>query len=300
MSVVFRRGQELSRANGLSIYLKSKDGTPRNAAEITYSVYDFTAGVEVPIPALSNQVPLNAGIGEYYAAFVIPVDANVGEYRIRWSMREYVSSPSAQVVQKFAIVADPVQTVSLPGASANELDLIRSLRILLRDNNPARNYRFAPPAGEESVNGQTRVFGYVWEDYELLEFLRTSLDSVNMYPPQTFFSTLDELITNQRSWRTLLLTGAMHDALVAVAANWVLEEFGYSIGGVSLDLEKSSKYQSLASDAQSRFQEFVTNAKETVKVIRGLKQSRYGIGIRSSFGPSVGRGALTPRRFIGL
>ena len=299
MSVTFRRGQELGRSNGLNIFLKSKSGSTKNAAEITYSIYDFTTGTEVLLPP-ANRVPVNAAVGEYYANFVVPIDANIGEYRIRWYIREYLNSPQSQVVQKFAIVDNATQVVTVPGISAIEYDLIRGLRIMLRDNNPARNYHFAPPTGEETVNQFNRVFGYVWEDIELLEFLRVSNDSINMYPPQTFYETLDELMTRHRNWRTLLFTGAMVHAINAVTLNWILEEFGYSIGGVSLDLEKSSKYQSMANDAQSRFQEFVTQAKETVKVIRGLKQSRYGIGIRSSFGPNVGRGALTPRRFIGV
>lgn len=300
MSVVFKRGQELSRSNGLNIFLKSKDGTPKNAAEITYSVYDFTTGIEVLLPALANRTPVNASVGEYYAPFVIPIDANLGEYRVRWYVREYLDSPQAQIVQKFAVVENSAQLVSIPGSSNVELDLVRQLRIFLRDNNPARNYRFAPPAGEEATNGQTRVFGYVWEDGELLEFLRWSLDSINMHPPATFFDTLDDLMVRQRSWRTLLLTGASVHAFRGVTANWILEEFGYSIGGVSLDLEKSSKYQSMMNDMQAQFKDAVEPAKETVKIFRGLKQSRYGTGIRSSFGPSVGRGALTPRRFIGL
>jgi hypothetical protein len=215
-------------------------------------------------------------------------------------MREYLNSPLAEVVQKFAIVSDSTQIVSVPGITNIEVDLVHGLRIMLRDNNPARNYHFAPPAGEEAVNQFTRVFGYIWEDCELLEFLRVSNDSINMYPPQTFYQTLDQLMLQHRNWRTLLLTGAMVHAINAISLNWVLEEFGYSIGGVSLDLEKSSKYQSISNDAQTRFQEFVTQAKDTVKVIRGLRQSRYGVGIRSSFGPSVGRGALTPRRFLGI
>ena len=98
----------------------------------------------------------------------------------------------------------------------------------------------------------------------------------------------------------MVLTGAMVYALEALAINWVAEEFDYSIGGVSLSIEKSSKYQSMSESAQSRFETMVEAAKETVKIMRGLKQSRFGIGIRSSFGPSVGRGALTPRRFLGI
>jgi len=37
----------------------------------------------------------------------------------------------------------------------------------------------------------------------------------------------------------------------------------------------------------------------TTKYIRGLQQPKYGIGIRSAFGPNVGRGVLSPRGFIG-
>ncbi len=299
MAVTFRRGQELSRANGLNIFTKAKDGTPKNAAEIYYNIYDFTTGVEVLQPP-TNRRPANPCTGEYYASFIIPLDANIGNYRIRWYMKEYLNSPTAEVVMPFSIVDNATQIVTIPGITPIEYDLIRGTRIMLRDNNPARNYHFVPPASEESVNQFTRVFGYVWEDEELLEFLRVSNDSINMYAPQTFYSTLDQLIAEHRDWRTLLLTGAMFHALTAVAGNWILDEFGYSIGGISLDLEKSAKYQSLAGDVYERFKEFVVAAKETVKIMRGLRQSRYGIGIRSSFGPSVGRGALTPRRFLGI
>lgn len=299
--VIFRRNQELGRANGLSIFLKSKDGSPKNAASISYNVYDFTTGMEVLLPP-TDRVPVNPSVGEYYASFIVPVDANIGDYRIRWKFREYVNSSQAQVVQEFAVVADTTQTVCLPGSTTVEQDMVKSLRVLLRDNNPARNYHFVPPSGEESVNQMNRVFGYIWEDPELLEYLNVALDIVNMYPPRTSYSSLDQLLSENRGWRSLVLTGAMVYALQALSINWIVDEFGYSIGGVSLDLEKSGKYQGMAESIDGRFKEMLssdTGAKATVKVIRGLQQSRYGIGIRSSFGPSVGRGALTPRRFIG-
>ncbi len=299
MGVVFKRSQELGRQSGLNLFLKSKDGAPKNAAEISYDIYDFTTGVEVLLPPQSR-APVNPAIGEYYASFVVPIDANIGQYRVRWSFREYVGSQKVSVLQEFGVVQDPAQTVILPGATSLELDLVRGLRIMLRDNNPSRNYHFMPPSGEESVNQFTRVFGHIWEAEELLEFLRISNDSINMYPPQTFYADLNQLMTQHGNWRTLLLTGAMVYAIQAVAINQIGDEFSYSIGGVSLDIEKSSKYQSMASDADARFKEFVVAAKETVKVIRGLQQSRYGVGIRSSFGPSTGRGSLTPRRFLGI
>ena len=302
MSVVFRRGQQLGRSDGLSIFLKDKGGSPKNAAQIFYDIYDFTTGIEVLLPP-SNKVPQNPSIGEYFANFIVPIDANVGNYRIRWKAREYLNSPQANILQEFAILADPAQIISIPNISVNQADMIKSMKVLLRDNNPARNYHFMPPSGEESVNKMNRVFGNIWEDNELLEYLRVSLDIVNMYPPRTFYSTLDQLMQQNAGWRSLVLTGAMVYALQALSLNWVADEFAYSIGGVSLDLDKSSKYQSMAESIDGRFKEMLsadTGAKATIKIVRGIQQSKYGVGIRSSFGPSVGRGALTPRRFVGL
>lgn len=279
--------------------MKTQGGTMKDVAEIFYNIYDFTTGVEVLLPP-TDRGPVHSAVGEYYASFFVPTDANVGRYRLRWYFRQKTGSPQVQVEQDFDIVADTTQIVTLPGITAVEFDLIRSLRIMLRDNNPDRNYHFAPPTGEESVNQFTRVFGFLWEDYELLEFLRISLDGINSKPPMTFYRTLDQLIAQNRPWRTVLLEGAMIHALFGIALNWVVDEFDYSIGGVSLSIEKSSKYQSMSSDIQSRFETDVEAAKETVKIFKGLRQSKFGVGIRSSFGPSVGRGALTPRRFMGV
>jgi hypothetical protein len=294
-----KRGQEVGRGDGLSIYMKTQGGSMKNVAEIFYNIYDFTTGVEVLLPP-TDRTPVNAAVGEYYASFFVPRDANLGKYRLRWFFRQKVGSTQVEVESDFDVVADATQIVTLAGVTPVETDLIRALRIMLRDNNPDRNYHFSPPTGEESINQFTRVFGFLWEDYELLEFLRVSLDSINSKPPMTFYRTLDELISRNRPWRTVLLEGAMIHAIFAIALNWVVDEFDYSIGGVSLSIEKSSKYQSMASDLEARFTTDVTDAKETVKIFMGLKQSKFGVGIRSSFGPSVGRGALTPRRFLGV
>ena len=295
---VFKRGQETARGD-LPLYLKTRSGNMKSVAEVFYNIYDATTGIEVLLPP-TDRTPVNPTIGEYYAGFIIPRDANLGKYVIRWKFREKIGSPQVQTFEWFDIVENTTQIVTMSGITAVEFDLIRALRIMLRDNNPDRNYHFAPPTSEESINQFTRVFGFLWEDPELLEFLRVSLDAINSYPPMTFYSTLDDLIARNRAWRTVLLYGAMIHAITAISMNWIADEFDYSIGGVSLSIEKSQKYQSMASDIQSRFNDQVTAAKETVKIFRGLRQSKFGVGIRSSFGPSVGRGALTPRRFLGI
>lgn len=81
-------------------------------------------------------------------------------------------------------------------------------------------------------------------------------------------------------------------------ANGILAHNSYSIGGVSLDIERASKYESLKQNAESQFDKAAEAKARTVKLIRGLVQSRFGVGIRSSFGPALGRGTLSPRSFL--
>jgi hypothetical protein len=86
--------------------------------------------------------------------------------------------------------------------------------------------------------------------------------------------------------------------MFAISANWIADEFDYSIGGISLSIERSSKYQGLKDNAESQFSKSTEAKLMTVKVIRGLQQPKFGFGVRSSFGPNVGRGVLSPRSFV--
>lgn len=85
-----------------------------------------------------------------------------------------------------------------------------------------------------------------------------------------------------------------------VLTNGILAHNSYSIGGVSLDIEKSSKYESLKNNAESQFDKMLESKARTVKVMRGLQQSRYGIGVRSAFGPVTGHGVLSPQKYLGF
>jgi len=297
MAVSFYRGQQLGRGD-LTIYLANANGTPSDAAEITYALYDFTTGQEVMVGG-PRRVPMNPAVGEYYASVIIPLDANLGSYRIRWTFRELVGGPLQQALQEFE-VADKQGTAVIPVLSSCQTDLVRRLRILVRDQDPDRNYHFRPPTHEETIRQYSRVFGFVWEDDELVEYLESSKDMIALAPPLTPFGDLDSMCSQYSAWKTLLITGGMFWALQALRINWIQEEFSYSIGGVSLDLDRSSKYESAASSMSEQFDKMLEKAKATVNVVRGLQQPRYGMGIRSAFGPYSGRGVLSPRRFLGL
>ena len=120
-----------------------------------------------------------------------------------------------------------------------------------------------------------------------------------MQPPETEdLATLDRLVSSKPAWRTPIIQGAIQFAAMALQANWIVDEFDYSIGGISLNIDRSSKYESLKSSAEQMWSQSVEAKTRTTKFIRGLRQPKYGVGIRSAFGPHVGRGVLSPRNFL--
>jgi hypothetical protein len=296
MGVSFLRGQQLGRKD-LNIFLTNASGHPTNAAEISYSLYDFTTGMEALL-GQSRRTPANPSVGEYYASLLIPLDANIGAYRIRWTMREIVGGPLQTVVQEFDVRDRETSTPT--SFTPIQEDLVRRLRILTRDFDPDKHYKFRPPTHEGTVNQYNRVFGYIWEDEELAEYLERALDMISAAPPRTPFASLEDMVRQRKEWTTLLLSGASYWAFQALQANHVADEFSYSIGGISLDLERSSKYESLKNGASEQFDKMLDKAKSTVKIIKGLQQPKYGSGIRSSFGPFSGRGVLNPSKFLGV
>lgn len=298
MGVVFTQGSTLSRGD-LDLFLSNTAGNATNAYSITYSLYyvDPGTGTEVLIGE-DGRTPVNPVVGEYYAALMVPASAVPGDYRIRWTFQEMSSSPEQQVVQEFGVVSSDT-TTSTSTFSNCETELIRKLRVMLRDNSPDRNYHFRPPTHEGTVGCYNQVFGYIWEDSELLDYLEIALDKWNAQAPATEeLCAIDTLCQKKPSWRAALLWGALVNAAQALAYNWVADEFSYSIGGVSLDIDKSSKYMDLKRNAEEQWDKLVEAKLNTTFYMRGLKQPRFGVGVRSAFGPHVGRGVLSPRNFI--
>jgi hypothetical protein len=176
--------------------------------------------------------------------------------------------------------------------------LIHSLRIFLRDNNPDRNYRFRPPASEKFIQGQTQVFGFIWEDEELYEYLLFAVDDFNSRPPVTGIN-LFNITSGERRWRTTILIRAAAFACFAIAMNWISDEMSYSISGISLDLEKSSKYQSMKDEFIAEYDKLVEANKLSIKIVKGLRQFRYGVGITSALGPLSRPGVQSRRNLLG-
>jgi len=296
MAVAFNPGQTTIRGD-LDIYLTNSQGVPANAYSISYGIYYVDPATEAEtLIGSSTRTPVNPAVGEYYAALTIPTTAVAGTYRIRWTFKETATIPAQTVVMEWAVVSVTGDTAT--SYSTYEQQMIDKLRILLRDNNPDRNYHFRPPEHEGTIGCYNQVFGYVWTDEELLEYLERALDWWNMLPPETEnLCSIDKLVSMKPAWRTAVLWGAIVHACFALATNWVQDEFSYSIGGISLDIDKSSKFESLKQNAEGQLDKAADAKLITTKFIRGLQQPRYGQGVRSSFGPAVGRGVLSPRNF---
>jgi len=297
-STTFTQGETLGRTD-LDIFLADSLGNPINAFSISYALYfvDPATTMEVLVgPA--ERTPVNPAVGEYYAALQIPVTALPGSYRIRWLFRETAASPQEGAVQEFS-VTEPVTSTTTAEYSECVTDLIRKMRFLTRDNNPDRNYRFMPPEGEGTVGCYNQVFGYIWTDEEFAEYLEMALWKWNMQPPETEeLCTIEMLCQRKPSWKAALLWGSLVTAAQALVYNWIANEFDYSIGGISLNVEKSGKYEGMKQNAEDQWDKLTEAKSRTTKYIRGLSQPRFGVGVRSAFGPHVGRGVLSPRSFV--
>jgi len=290
MGVAYQPGQVLG-CDDLKINIRDNNGDLVDPYYIRYSIFDRTTGIEVLI-GISDRTPATQGTGQYYANFTVPLDANIGDWIIRWNFRETVGSPLIEAVQEFNIVSVST-TVSITGSDTGDL-LVRRLRIILRDNNPDRNYRFRPPAHEKFIQAQAQVFGYIWEDEELYEYLLMAIDDFNTAPPITGVTIND--IPDR--WRTAIILRAGAFACFAITMNWIADEFDYSVSGVSLSIEKSGKYQGMKENFISEYDKLKDQAKRSIKILKGLKQPRYGIGISSALGPYSRPGVQSRRNYV--
>ncbi len=290
-NTAFTPGQILS-ATDLNIFLTNAAGQRQDAATISYALFQIVNNVEVLVGAPSR-TPEHPEVGSYWASFVIPPGAPLSLYHIRWTFQQTVSSTPIQVVQEFTIVSSDTVITSQSLYSQQKFSLMTSMRVNLRDNNPDRNYHFRPPTGEGPLTKQTRVFGFIWEDIEMAEYIERGIDMVNLAAPLTGFI----VDTVPRPWWTVTIHAGMLHALRALAINWVEEEFDYSIGGISLGIAKAEKYESLLNSMEDEFTNELVRAKETIKIHDGLQQPRFGIGIRSSFGPyCFSQGSVIPTK----
>jgi hypothetical protein len=106
--------------------------------------------------------------------------------------------------------------------------------------------------------------------------LKLSIAQLNTWNPMnTFNYTLDTMPDN---WAEAACLGAAAKCLSAEAARWAAEEFGYSLNGISLDLNKSATYQNLGSAYAAEFQQWAPQISANRPASVGLRQNRWLLG----------------------
>lgn len=291
---MFNRGQLLKPTDLFIRFSNAPCSGGQDPYQITYAIFHVQPnGTELLISPSPVEVPVRQYSGYYYASGQIPGNLLDGNYRIRWSVLEAVGQTVPTLVLEDFIIGP------LPVTQGNVGDeriraLAKSLRTLLRDNDPDRNYHFRPPSSAGFLHRQTKRFGFIWTDDELMEYSIMAVDLLNSSPPATGF-TIQNFPDRAR---TLILYGAAYHALIAITLNWIEEEFDYSIGGISLSIEKSSKYESMKQNLEQLWADGVERFKASIKIHKGLQQPRYNPGARSLFGPYTGRNVLSIRQLV--
>ena len=293
MPICFNIGQQLGPKD---LYINVRDLTNQfvDPYEIKYNIFDNTGGTPILMPP-AERAPERVSVGNYWVNMAISNSANIGEYLLQWVIRDTSTSTPRTVEQSFGVVGLNVQTL-IPELDPVRTDLLIKLRDFLRDNNPDRNYHFRPPTDRDVIRGYTEKFGFIWEDRELLSYLELAADYVSLWPPRQVI-TLDSIPMG--GWRMLIIWQAAYMALQALTINWIEEEFGYSIQGISLDLDKSSKYQNMAESIGQKVETTIEKAKSGVKITRGLQQQKWRVGAQGVLGPYTGNASVNPRNWTG-
>jgi|SRR5271157_5652 len=246
-----------------------------------------------------QQVPIRSAVGTFYAQFTIPTTWK-GVYKIVWTLQQYAGNCPVNYVHMDFVVqsvdpADPgfeapsmiigpnpsiinqSQILGLGQITAAQAGkAVRFVRELISDTNPDRNYHFRPPTPGKVVSNYTTRVGFIWLDSTILVNIAISISQLNLYNPMNYFNWT--LATIPADWGNIAALGAASLCLSGESARWAADEFGYSLNGVSLDINKSALYQSLAATYQTQFNTLAPLVTANRPFSAGLRQQRWLLG----------------------
>lgn len=163
-----------------------------------------------------------------------------------------------------------------PGMDQKTAQMIMSVRELLSDTNPDRNYHFRPPTPSKIVAGYTSRVGYIWVDMTITLMLKITIAQLNTWNPMAL--TNYNIRSIPEDWAEAAAVGAAAKCLLGESARWAEEEFGYSLNGVSLDINKSSLYQGLGQTYTQMFETWAPLITANRPASVGLRQQRWLLG----------------------
>ena len=121
------------------------------------------------------------------------------------------------------------------------LDWINRLRVALHDDQPDTDYQFAPPAAPQSQFGMKSNTRFLWRDSQLDLALQLGESRINQVFPVTSWPTGFIAAQVPHYWLAL----STLEALRMKAILQIAEEFNYSVGSLSLEINRFDKYQGM-------------------------------------------------------
>jgi very-short-patch-repair endonuclease len=173
----------------------------------------------------------------------------------------------------------------------------RPLADVLRHNTPhKRMFKIITDTGSVVVTEDHSLFG--WPNKEPIRTDSLKFGDLVVGLPDQNFGPVKVMGVVEQDQCQNTYDVSVPDTENAVTDSGILVHNTYSISGVSLDIEKSSKYQSMKDEYIAEYDKLVEAAKRSIKIIKGLRQMRYGIGITSALGPLNRPGVQSRRNWI--
>ena len=280
--VILPIGKTLGPAD-LSLMVRDETNHPTAPTSLGYTVYALDDQGRQTLVSPPRLQPASNGVGYYYVPLTLPTSWVQGTYLLVWNLQQYATTPEVSITEDFSIVSLPTTTAGAEapsmliaqrlGTSVRSAELIVSTRELLSDTNPDRNYHFRPPTPAKTLAGFTTRVGYIWTDETILRMLKLAIAQINTGNVKNYYNFTVETIPED--WGQAASLGAAAKCLTAEAARWVADEFGSSLNGVSLDLEKSSKYSGLGEQYAAEFKEWIPVLTANRPASVGLRQMRF-------------------------
>lgn len=278
----------------LGILVHDSNGMMMTPAAINYDIFNNANGVFTPV--VLSQTPGMSSVGAYYVPVTIPTNWGDGTYQLRWNLKQYpdtVDSSGNPVITPVNVVTEdffiqlvdyasrsfeaPSAIVSTqPTMDQKTADMIMLVRELLSDTNPDRNYHFRPPTPGKQVAGFTTKVGFIWTDATIIRMLDITIAQLNTWNPKALYSNTRATITDD--WGKAAAVGAAAKCLMGESARWAADEFGYSLNGVSLDINKAALYQGLAQSYLAEFEMWAPLITANRPASVGLRQQRWLLG----------------------
>jgi len=168
---------------------------------------------------------------------------------------------------------------------------------VLKHNTPhKRMLRVITDIGDVTVTEDHSLFLWETKDPIRTDELKEGMRIVGL--PGYAFEPAEIIKVEEADREKNTFDVSVPDAENAVLDSGLLVHNSYSISGVSLDIEKSSKYQSMKDEYINEYDKLVEANKRSIKIIKGLRQMRYGIGITSALGPLNRPGVQSRRNMI--